>query len=158
MFKRNIFLICTSLIMLLIFTGCGASDVIEPNVVEVMTEISNSLTFPEMVDINIDRIDDYYEVDVTKIKNSQLIMAGSGFTPEEILVVEFIDKETADDFKSKMDNRLKQINSLFENYGSPESGDYIANCKMVVKNQYAFFAICEDSDTALKIFNDSFNA
>lgn len=157
MFKKNIFIICTSLLILLSFTSCG-SEVVEPNVSEVITQISNELSLPEMVDISIDRVDDYYEVDISTIADVQLIMAGSGYTPEEILVVKFQDSKSATEFESKMDNRLKQINSLFANYGSPESADYINDCKILVKNQYAFLAICEDSDTALKIFNDSFNA
>ncbi len=159
MLKKNIFLLFTSLIVILTITGCGGSNIaIEPNVDDVMIEISNQITLPEMADITKDRVDDYYEVDVSTIEDVQLIIAGSGFTPEEILVVKFNDVESAIAFESKMNNRLNQIKTLFENYGSPESADYINDCKIVVKNQYCLFVICEESDTVLKIFNDAFKA
>lgn len=159
MLKKNIILLCTMFIVLLSFTGCGASasEQIEPDVTAIITTINSQITFPEMVDISFDRVDDYYEIDVDAIEEVELIIAGSGASPEEILVVKFKESSDAQSFKSKMDNRLTQISTLFANYGSPESADHIQNCKIEVKNQYAFFAICENSDVALQIFNDAFN-
>lgn len=160
MLKKNIILICTLFLVVLSFTSCGNENTVqqvEPDIATVMATINSQITFPEMVDISFDRVDDYYEIDVDSIEAVELIIAGSGASPEEILVVKFKESSDAQSFKSKMDNRLTQITTLFTNYGSPENADHIQNCKIEVKNQYAFFAICENSDVALQIFNDSFN-
>lgn len=158
MFRKYIF-VCTLCLVLLCFTSCGSDEqVVEPDINAVMTSISSQISFPEMVDIGLDRVDDFYEVDVDAIEDVQLIIAGSGATPEEILVIKFKEADQAKSFEANMGNRLDQITTLFTNYGSPESADHIKNCKIQVKNQYAFFAICENSEVALQIFNDAFKA
>lgn len=156
MFKKNICIIVTSFLILFSFTGCSKGEQVEPDITAVMSTINSQIAFPDMVDIALDRVDDYYEVDTTTVEEAQLIVAGSGYSPEEVLVIKFLDESDAKTFQSKMDNRLKQVTILFENYGNDASADQIKNCKIEVKNQYAFFAICEDSDTALQIFNDAF--
>lgn len=159
MFNKNILVVCFTMLILFSFTGCGADEVqVEPDVSAIISSINSSISFPEMVDVNIDRIDDYYEVDVSTIDDVHLIFAGSGASPEEILVIKFFEEEQAKNFEDKMNNRLKQISTLFNNYGSAQSAEDIQNCKMQVKNQYAFLAICEDSNQALQIFNDAFNS
>lgn len=150
--------VLTSILALLFVSfslvGCSQEEK-KIDIPTVMKSIRSEIDLPDMADVGKDRIAGFYDVVADDIVDMACIMAGSGATADEIFIVEASDSTKASEIKTAMEDRKKQQSELFESY-NPSENDKIQKCIIETKGNYAFFAICNDSDKAKKIFTDSF--
>lgn len=143
-----------ALIMVGAFTGCS-SEQKQIDIQATMKSIRSEIDLPDMTDITKDSISGYYEVNPDDIVDMAYIIAGSGATPDEILIIQMSEADKVSEIKTMMEDRKKQITDLFENY-TPAEMPKVESCVIETKGTYAFFAICNDNAKAKKIFTDSF--
>lgn len=147
------FLLCT--LLFLGAAGCAKSEK-TPAVADIMKEIrAGDIDLPDMAEIPIERISGYYDISSDDIIELEYIIAGSGATPDEIMIVKAADDSVAKEIGDKMEDRKTQISDLFSTY-NPDEMSKVNSCVIEVKNEYAFFAICNDNDKAKKIFDSAF--
>ncbi|MFZ2538114.1 MAG: DUF4358 domain-containing protein [Oscillospiraceae bacterium] len=143
-----------ALIMTFTFAGCSTEKK-TVDIPTIMKTIRSEIDLPDMADITKDRISGYYEINPDDIANIAYIIAGSGATADEILIIEMIDDSKVAEVKTMMEDRKKQISDLFETY-APNEMPKVESCIIETKGNFAFFAICNDNAKAKKIFTDSF--
>lgn len=151
---KKILVAVMALVMTFAFAGCSNSKkTVDINT--VMESIRSEIDLPEMGDIPKDRISGYYDIKSEDIEEMSYIIAGSGATADEIFILKMNDEEKVSEVKTMMEDRKKQINDLFADY-APGEMTKIESCVIETQGKYAFFAICNDSSKAKKIFTDSF--
>lgn len=143
------------ILTLFAFAACS-STAKSPDVEAIMKEIrSGEIDLPDMAEIPLERISGYYDVNSDDIEQLSYIIAGSGATPDEIMIVKFTSADKAESMRSKMEERKAQISDLFTDY-NPDEMPKVNSCVIETKNEYAFFAICNDNQKAKDIFSGSF--
>ena len=152
--KKLVSLISLATALLMIFTACAASQK-EPVSADIMKSIRGSVDLPDMAEIAKDKINGYYDIDQDKIAEIEYIIAGSGVTADEIMVIKMNDAKDVESVVSEMKARKEQIADLFSTY-NPDEVTKINTCVIESKGKYAFFAICNDNQKAKDIFDASF--
>lgn len=157
--KRFIAL-CLAFVMLLGLAGCAGTDGEEaknPDVADVMAKLTSELTFPEMSEKTVDDLPyfGYDTLDVSKVEDMAFIIASSGLTAEEVLIVKMTEEAAAKELKALMEEHRDQVAATAEGY-TPEEMGKINSAVIEAKGQYAYFAITTDNEKAKTIFDESF--
>ena len=97
----------------------------------------------------------YEGVSSDDVEEIQWIMASSGMTPEEVMIVKMKEGKSAADMKAAMEKHKETVYQVSRDY-SPEQISLIDSAVIETKGQYAFYAVTPDNDTAKKIFKESF--
>lgn len=152
--KRVLTGILALLFIPFVLAGCSKEET-KIDIPTVMKSIRSEIDLPDMADVGKDRITGFYDIVAEDIVDMACVMAGSGATADEIFIVEATDAAKAGEIKTAMETRKTQQSDLFVTY-NPSENDKIEKCVIVTKGNYAFLAICNDSEKAKKIFTDSF--
>lgn len=152
--KKTISLLILSIILALTFSACSTGTK-EPAVTDIMKEIRSNIDLPDMAEIAKDRISGYYEIDASLIEEVEYIIAGSGVTADEIMVIKMQNTESVEAVLDEMEARKMQIADLFSTY-NPDEMTKVNDCVIESKDKYVFFAICNDNAMAKSIFENAF--
>ncbi len=147
-----------SVAMIFSITACG-KQAKNPNVSNIMSTIRSDIEFPDMGEIKKEALNQNYDFkpeQIEQIEQSACIIAGSGITTEEVLILKMKDKTDMDAIRKVMETRLKNQTELFKSY-APDEVLKLNSAVIEVKGNYAFFAITntKDSSKAKKIFTDA---
>ena len=146
--------VATMMLIMITFVGCSAEK-ITMDITTTMQTIRSEIDLPDMAEIPLDRLSGYYEINTEDVVNISYVIAGSGATPDEIMIIELVDESNVAEVITMMEDRKTQISDLFETYAVDEMSK-VESCVIESKGNYVFFAICNDNDKAKKIFTDSF--
>lgn len=137
------------------FVGCGQAK--NPDLSEVMKQVQTDIKFPEMAEQTATDLAyfGYEGVAPDDVEEIQWIMASSGMTPEEVLIVKMKEEKSVSDMKAAMEKHKETVYQASRDY-SPEQIGLIDDAVIETKGQYAFYAVTPDNDTAKKIFKESF--
>ena len=139
-------------------TACG-KEIKNPNVSDIMSTIRKDVEFPDMGEIKKETLNlnyDFSTEQVEQIDQVACIIAGSGITTDEVLILKMKDKTDMSAIRKIMETRLSTQTALFESY-APDEILKLKSAVIEVKGNYAFLAITntKDSSKAKKIFNEA---
>lgn len=150
-------LVVVTMTVFVSFTACsndGKPSAEEPKVEDIMSAMEDVLAIPDQVRIGTDVFYTFYDISETDVEEVASIKSGNGANADEVTVIKAATGKI-DVVKKALEDRIGLISSLFEEY-NPEDKPKIDNATVVVNGNYAFVAVCENSDDVKKIFEESF--
>ncbi len=147
-----------SAILILLLAGCTQQQgtEVQPEVEDITKGILEQIEFSEMVEATTDNISFMYDLNADEFDDYSVYYAGSGGYADEIAVIKVSSQDDIDKVKTAFDERITSRTSDFKGYAPLES-EKLENAVVEQKGNYIFLAICDDTDKAVNIFEDSFN-
>lgn len=139
--------------LLFSFTACAKEEK-NPNVADIMSKIKEDVEFPDMSEISTADIGFYIQLKSDDIEQLSYIIAGSGVTADEVLIVKMKDGIDITGVKALFETRKESQTTLFEPY-APDEMPKIESAVIETKGQYAIFAVTSDNAKVKKIFTDA---
>lgn len=138
-------------------TGCFSSDTEtkNPSVKDIGDSIKESVDFSNMVELDEDRFERIYGVDLNKIEDFFIYVPSSNISASEVAVIKVKDSSDVDYIKDKINMRVEKQAKSFKDY-LPEEYYLIDNHILKSKGDYILFVISEDADKIEEIFDNSF--
>lgn len=140
--------------LILILTACS-SDITEPFPGDVSTHLTENIEFQSLVEVEADRLSNYYKIDTEKIDTMSVFICGSGGYADEIAIFKLNNKSDVKDVKSIVEERKKTLDSLFVDY-VPEEMYKIDDAVIYTNGKYVCFVVSSDNDKALSIIKENF--
>lgn len=158
-FIKKLIIITALITYTFIMCACSKGDEgeinAEPNVVDIKNAIVTNFDFPEMVDATPDNILLMYDLDASTFDSYAVTYAGSGGSADEIAIIKLKTKDEVSDIKKVMENRIVNRTKAFQGYAPLESVK-LGQAIVKTKGNYVFLAVCDDSEGAGIIFDESF--
>lgn len=153
------FLALAVALLISVMSLCACSDkgeTVTPAVSDILTQMEQNVTIPNATRIDdTDNIYTMYDLDASMIAEIGMIKSGNGANADEIIVVKVNDKANLSKVQDAFTQRLQVMTDLFENY-TPEDMPKIENAACITSSDYIMLAVCEDPDSAVKVFKESF--
>lgn len=148
--------ICTC--TLLLCTACAQDPTHgkNPDPAAVTAQLQKDMKFPEMLEVNADKLSKYYTIPDNTVENCSVYLCSSAASADEIAVFRAKSPNDADKIKAAVKDRIDQKAAVFQNYGKPQEYSYIQNCVLESKGKYVFFAVTSDSTKARNTFDGFF--
>lgn len=150
---KKLTVIILAVVMMVTVTACS-SEPKNPDVNDIMSKVRSEIEFPDMADIDIKDISLHYTIDKDQVEQMVCVLAGSGVTADEVLILKMKDGFKADEVKKSLETRKKLQSDLFEPY-NPDEMPKINSAVTEISGNYVFFAITNDNSKAKKIFNEA---
>ncbi|MCL2634270.1 MAG: DUF4358 domain-containing protein [Oscillospiraceae bacterium] len=134
-----------------------SSSPIENNisVSAITAEIIEKGEFPEMMEQFIDTIEGlYFGIDIDNVVEASLYMNPASIFSDEIIIIKMSSSAKANETKAVFEERVQGRIKHWEKY-LPSQLYKVEEAIIKVKGEYIALFICDDSDGALKIFEEN---
>lgn len=150
-------------IMIVSVTACGGNDTAttldEPDGLlktdKIAEAVLKDVEFPSATLKDIGELNNYIDFDTEKINNMSYYICGSGAYPDELLILNLIDKSTAEDAKNAVQKRLDNQIETYKEY-TPDEMYKLDGAKIIIKDNWVFFFATSDNDKVEEIINSFF--
>lgn len=152
-------------VLLSVFTftllaGCGSSGTgnaadKEASIPEVWTAISDKIGADNLsatMELTADNLKDLYSIDSADLKQFAAYMPMMNVKAEEFFLAEAADGK-ADAIVSAIESRQKMLDEQWAQY-LPDQYELVKNYKLVQNGNYILFAVSENADTAVTVFDE----
>lgn len=153
-------LIAIAISTMLMLTGCnGGEEAVEANAtVQVADASAADITNAVMAEIEIpsamektaDKLDGYYDIDVTTIAEMSMFVCGSGAYPDELAVFRFNDEAGAKAGAEAVQSRLDGQIAVYKDY-TPDEMYKLDEAVIITEGNWVVFAACADNARAKEI-------
>ena len=105
----------------------------------IKNEMISQLDIKDYVDLDEEKLFDQYGIEGEKVKTNGSFIVFSDVFPAEIIMIEAVDREAAEEIAEKLEGRLQDLKVQSRNYDA-ESYRIAQNCTVLVNaNQVAMF-------------------
>ena len=121
-----------------------------------MDEIRGAIEFPEMAEVKVSDLAMYgYDLTADDIAEMQFILAGSGFTADEVVLIKLNDESKAESVVEMAKTRRDGIAETAQNY-TPDEMDKLDTAVIGSKGPYVYYAATNDNTKAKEILENAF--
>ncbi|MCR5222909.1 MAG: DUF4358 domain-containing protein [Lachnospiraceae bacterium] len=136
---------------LALLTACGSKSAM--NVDEVSKRLLNEIAYQdELSSMGLDTASMFLNLSDIEVKNAA-IYETSGWTAEEIVVLECASGADADKAKAALEARVAEQKVNYEDY-VPEELDKLNDAVIVESGNFAVLSVSNDPDAARKILSE----
>lgn len=153
--KFNYLLIAICLVLCLITACSGNNQQKDINVNTVYSEIENTVTVPDFIELSDSDISDYINVNPSDIKQMVVKISAEAISADQIIICEAIDSEAADKIESAFNTYLDSVKKSFENY-LPSEYAKMKDTSVQRSGNYIYYAVSEEHDVIENIFDKYF--
>ena len=145
------------LVLLFVSAACSSNEEVKDvNLTEVMDEIRGAIEFPEMAEVKVSDLAMYgYDLTADDIAEMQFILAGSGFTADEVVLIKLNDESKAESVVEMAKTRRDGIAETAQNY-TPDEMDKLDTAVIGSKGPYVYYAATNDNTKAKEILENAF--
>ena len=145
------------LVLLFVSAACSSNEEVKDvNLTEVMDEIRGAIEFPEMAEVKVSDLAMYgYDLTADDIAEMQFILAGSGFTADEVVLIKLNDESKAESVVEMAKTRRDGIAETAQNY-TPDEMDNLDTAVIGSKGPYVYYAATNDNTKAKEILENAF--
>ena len=133
----------------------GGNSGKQPDPEQLAADIQASGTYSDMVAVEADRLDDFYDLDAESIETFSLYICGSGGFPDEVAIFKMKDDSGAAAAKTAVEARVETLKGEFENY-RPEQMPKLDNSEVLTQGRYVALIIGSDAAAGAQVFKNSF--
>ncbi|UNT95061.1 DUF4358 domain-containing protein [Allobaculum mucilyticum] len=116
----------------------------------VVTHVSSD-AYPKQDTLALRR---YYGLDPNEFQNSAVYRLSNAMSARELVIVQFGDRQAAQDFESAMKERAKSQSDIFAGY-APEEAQLAENALLNVQGNYALFYVGDHPEQVNDTFMES---
>ncbi|MDR3179207.1 MAG: DUF4358 domain-containing protein [Oscillospiraceae bacterium] len=157
--KKLIYIVisCLLLVTVLCFSFKSKNQKKEPDLNQIKEQIENQIKLKDMMELDKNGLLEVCYVDSSKVKNFYAKINEVGVNADEIIIVEAINEEAAEQIKNAINKRREDKLNQSENY-SPKDNEKIKKSTVNKKNNYVSFFVCDDEEKNKieKIYSSSF--
>lgn len=121
---------------------------------EVKEEVEKSLDTSELTEQNSAAFKRSFGLNAADYAGVAYYSAGSTISASEVLLIRIKSDDQIREITDAIDNRISSRKNDFEGY-LPEQEKLLDNAKQSVRGAFVFYAVSENADEYLKIFNSS---
>ena len=141
--------------VLIVFSlaGCSAKKTKLPPPPEMFAAIAEKVELPEMVELPIDWFYDYYGIKPEQFSDAISYSCVSVMLPDEIVIIEAINSDEADDILAKLTTRLSMKENAAMNYFT-ETVASIQNGVIRQDSLTVSLLVSSDIEAILKVYDE----
>ena len=146
--KKRIVSLALAVVAVFCLASCKGEEAKTPAVKDVVTTISESGKFAELVALNDDNIATrYYGIDLEAIEEYEVLVCGTGAAPDEIAVFKMKEQDDVEDMRDVVLERKEELYDRFVDY-LPDEAPKVNNAVISSTGKYVYFIVCEDHKAA----------
>ncbi len=154
--KKRIVSLVLAVVAIFCLASCKGEEAKSPAVKDVVTAISESTEFAELVALNDDNIATrYYGIDLEAIEEYEVLVCGTGARTDEIAVFKMKEQDDVEDMREVVLERKQELYDRFVDY-IPEEAPKVNNAVISSKGKYVYFIVCDDHKAAKKAVENCF--
>lgn len=142
-----------ALVLVLAFAGCGGKNVDLSTVMkDVNAKYTDATGGLKVLDQAAD-LDKYYMIPEKDVKQfAAEINPDTSTAPVEIVLVEAVDKDAADEVEKALQTRYQSIYSLYSSY-SADQVELVKKCGVTHEGNFVTLVVAENYDGIMEIVN-----
>lgn len=152
--KKIVSFVILAAMVLVLLTGCGGGA--DADLKAVLSDINaqysdDAVEFKELTEV--DDLDAYYMISPDDVKQfAAQISTDTSAAPVEIVLVEAVDSDAADNVATALDRRLSSIVALYTSYSAEELA-VVEACAVTREDNYVTMVVSENYDGIMEIVN-----
>lgn len=153
-------LIAIAISTMLILTGCSDGEkaveanatvkVADASAADITNAVMAEIEIPSAMEKTADKLDGYYDIDVTTIAEMSMFVCGSGAYPDELAVFRFNDEAGAKAGAEAVQSRLDGQIAVYKDY-TPDEMYKLDEAVIITEGNWVAFAACADNARAKEI-------
>lgn len=137
--KRILTILTAALLILAICTACGSAKSVDLKA--LLDEINTTYGFTDMKTVeDTDSLNRYYQVGADSVKQFAAQLPASSKDFNEIILIEAVDENAANQIKTQLDARLRSQLSNAKSYNA-EQVSMIESCETKQNGNYVYLVI-----------------
>ena len=141
--KRILTLITATLLILSLFSACGAKSV---DLKEVMDSINSTYDLSDLKVIeDADGLHRYFQIDADSVKQFAAEISSSTRKYSETILIEAVDQDAADTIKTQLETHLNSQLSNAKSYDA-EQVAMLNGCKVEENGNFVYLVIGDDHE------------
>ena len=153
--KKILVYILAAITIICCFTSCSDNTPKEVDATAIYTEIENSVTIPDFIELTSSDIADYIAVDPADFKQMIVKISAEAISADQIVICEGVDSAAADRIEDAFKTYLNSVKKSFENY-LPSEFAKMEDIEVSRSGNYVYYAVSSESATIDAIFNKYF--
>lgn len=153
--KKKIIAAAAALAAVMGFSACSDKEATpEISADDLSAKIMEAVEFPDMAEIESDRLDDFYDINSENIEEMSFYICGSGAYPDELAVFKMKTEDEAKTVAELFKARKEKQTETFKDY-TPKEMYKFDDALVGNKGRLVYYVVSADNAEAKKIINDS---
>lgn len=161
--RGNVRVCIVGFLLVCIFTACSKEDTIEPKEVEprvsidrMVEEMLEVMEDPDVMELNREHIEDFYEMDLSKLEGYAVRAPLLHIHTDEIAVFKVTDRAHVEEVKESLEQRATDVQTQFK-HKDPDQYEYAKNFVVTDKGNYILFVISKHATSVVDTFEQYFD-
>lgn len=152
---KNVMCVFLSIVMLVSLTACGGDQAVCVDLQAVKTDILTQLSITDPIELSDDKLLSLYGIPADSMASQACFLVTSDIFPAEILMIEAVDANAADDIAVKLQMRLDSLKVQSQSYDA-ESYAIAQACTVLADGMYVAMFFSEYGAEMEAIYNSYF--
>ncbi|MCD8027031.1 MAG: DUF4358 domain-containing protein [Clostridiales bacterium] len=130
-----------------LFSGCSSANV---DLNEVMSKLNSefNLSLTELTDEDLSK---QYSIEADDVKQFAAEIDANNNAPVEVVLIEAVDSEAADNIESALTDRYNSIYSQYSSYNADRL-DMVTECKVTKDGNFVTLIVADEAPEMLDIY------